>query len=242
MSNEKFYTKNWFIICSLIFFFPLGLFLMWHYKKFTQTWRVGLTVFMCTVFIFNWGDSNETSKSKTQEENQTEKQSDKEEKEEKENNKVKEKPKQSEVERKAEEARNKIQADKKKLEKEQKTKEKEKQKALERRANAETIEYALLEKKADSYAGAYVRYEGVIGNIEEHDGETKFNLMTNLDAETVEEIDVLYVEYDGVTEFLDGDFVRIFGTLDGMYQYETLKRDYAKMPLIEAEFVEKLLN
>ncbi|WP_268222150.1 hypothetical protein [Staphylococcus ureilyticus] len=37
--NEKWYKTNWFVILMLIFIFPLGLFLMWYFKKWNKTTR-----------------------------------------------------------------------------------------------------------------------------------------------------------------------------------------------------------
>src|SRR5690625_2876597 len=42
--DRKFYQTTWFIVLSLIFFFPLGLILMWRNKKFGKTARIVITV------------------------------------------------------------------------------------------------------------------------------------------------------------------------------------------------------
>ena len=44
--KEPFYSKIWFIVLMLLFCcFPIGLFLMWKYKKFNKPARVIITLF-----------------------------------------------------------------------------------------------------------------------------------------------------------------------------------------------------
>ena len=51
--SKKFYEKGWFCILMLILFFPVGLFLMWKYKIFSQTVRTIITVFIAIAFVGN---------------------------------------------------------------------------------------------------------------------------------------------------------------------------------------------
>lgn len=48
MIEEKrpFYKRSWFVILSLIMFFPLGLFLMWKFKKFNVAIRIVITTIL----------------------------------------------------------------------------------------------------------------------------------------------------------------------------------------------------
>lgn len=51
--KEPFYSKTWFIVLMLLFCcFPIGLFLMWKYKKFNKPARIIITLFYVIVFIF----------------------------------------------------------------------------------------------------------------------------------------------------------------------------------------------
>ena len=51
--KEPFYSKPWFIVLMLLFCcFPIGLFLMWKYKKFNKPARIIITLFYGIVFIF----------------------------------------------------------------------------------------------------------------------------------------------------------------------------------------------
>lgn len=38
--------KTWFVVLTLIFLFPIGLYFMWKYEKFPQVFRVGITIFL----------------------------------------------------------------------------------------------------------------------------------------------------------------------------------------------------
>lgn len=49
--KTPFYQSTWFIILMLVFFFPIGVFLMWKYKRFNKIVRAVLTVFFLWVLI-----------------------------------------------------------------------------------------------------------------------------------------------------------------------------------------------
>lgn len=54
MRKEKvpFYQSTWFIILMTFFcFFPLGLFLMWKYKKFSKPVRIAISAFFVVIMI-----------------------------------------------------------------------------------------------------------------------------------------------------------------------------------------------
>lgn len=48
----KFYEKTWFLWLSLIFFAPLGIFLLWRQQKFSKVPRIILAVFFSFFFLF----------------------------------------------------------------------------------------------------------------------------------------------------------------------------------------------
>ena len=50
LTEEKIYQKTWFIIACLIVFFPVGIFLMWKYHKFSKVIRVIVSIVV--IFIF----------------------------------------------------------------------------------------------------------------------------------------------------------------------------------------------
>ena len=53
-SMQKFYKKTWFMWVMLIFFAPIGIFLMHQYKRFNPTARLILSIFIGVVFISEW--------------------------------------------------------------------------------------------------------------------------------------------------------------------------------------------
>jgi hypothetical protein len=56
-----FYQSGWFTILFLIFFFPVGLYLMWRYKKFHMVARVIVSTFYAFVmFSTIWGGSKDS--------------------------------------------------------------------------------------------------------------------------------------------------------------------------------------
>lgn len=65
--DEKIYQKNWFVILFLIIFWPVGLCLMWIYKK---NWHMAVKIVISALLavgtvavIFGWGESTSSSPS-----------------------------------------------------------------------------------------------------------------------------------------------------------------------------------
>lgn len=65
--NQKWYEKNLAIILLLIFFFPVGLFLMWKYSKWNKVAKIVISIFFGIVLISNMGSkkTNQTATTKT---------------------------------------------------------------------------------------------------------------------------------------------------------------------------------
>jgi len=51
--KQSFLETAWFCILMLFFFFPVGLYLMWHYKKFNSVVRIIITVFFIIAIFMN---------------------------------------------------------------------------------------------------------------------------------------------------------------------------------------------
>lgn len=49
--NEKFYNRDWFLWLTLIFFAPVGIFLLWKRRRFNTFARVALTAFFGIIFL-----------------------------------------------------------------------------------------------------------------------------------------------------------------------------------------------
>lgn len=50
--EKKFYQRNWFILLLLVFFFPVGLFLMWKYADWKKAIKIIVTVVVAIMFIY----------------------------------------------------------------------------------------------------------------------------------------------------------------------------------------------
>lgn len=50
----KWYKSSWFVILSLIFFFPLGLFLMWYFKKWSLMARIIVTIVIAIISVISF--------------------------------------------------------------------------------------------------------------------------------------------------------------------------------------------
>ncbi|MRF37174.1 hypothetical protein GIJ44_21025, partial [Staphylococcus sp. KY49P] len=70
MSNEKWYQRNWFVIFTLIIFFPVGLFLMWYFKKWNKSARWVITGIFALLLIISFFTEDE-SQSENQEKSTT---------------------------------------------------------------------------------------------------------------------------------------------------------------------------
>lgn len=65
--NEKFYQKTWF--CIVMMFcccFPLGIFLMWKYKKFNQPVRIIISAFFAIMIIISIVNGQTDSETKSE--------------------------------------------------------------------------------------------------------------------------------------------------------------------------------
>jgi len=65
--NQKWYEKNFVIILFLIFFFPVGLFLMWKYTNWNKVVKIVISIFFGIVVIANLtgNKNNQTQTTKT---------------------------------------------------------------------------------------------------------------------------------------------------------------------------------
>lgn len=65
--NQKFYEKDWFLWVSLIFFAPVGIFLLWKNKKFNKNVTIALTAIFSIWFIIalSHGGKNESPQETT---------------------------------------------------------------------------------------------------------------------------------------------------------------------------------
>lgn len=71
--KTKWYQKNWFVILMLLFVFPVGLFLMWYFKKWNKParWIVTIVILLACVFAIFDNSEEKDNDIKTSEENKT---------------------------------------------------------------------------------------------------------------------------------------------------------------------------
>src|SRR5699024_8244701 len=130
--EKKFYQKNWFVILTLIFVFPIGLYLMWRHTDWKPKTKKIVTGIVSFIFILNLFSSDDESKNDVSsttniEEPKTEEISKNDETEEEKERKEKEdlEAKKKEEEKKAKEQEEKERKEKQKQEEAKKKKEQE---------------------------------------------------------------------------------------------------------------------
>src|SRR5699024_8181670 len=62
MEEKKFYQKNWFVILTLIFVFPIGLYLMWRRTDWKPKTKKIVTGIVSVIFVLNLFSSDDESK------------------------------------------------------------------------------------------------------------------------------------------------------------------------------------
>ncbi|WP_085506530.1 hypothetical protein [Thalassobacillus devorans] len=106
-------------------------------------------------------------------------------------------------------------------------------KIAEKKENAQTIDFKQLDKNADRHAGEYVTYTGEIIQIMEGNDLTQIRLALDDWGDQV-----LFVEYNGYTDFVEGDNVTIYGEVYGSYSYESQAGWEITLPGILADSIE----
>ncbi|MDK8643495.1 hypothetical protein [Niallia taxi] len=119
-----------------------------------------------------------------------------------------------------------------------KAEEKAKKEAEEKKANAQPIEYAQFKKNPDRHTGEYVKYEGQIIQIMEGDDLTQIRLAVTQDSFGWNSNDLIFVEYDGLTDFVEEDVVTIYGEVYGSYNYESQAGWDITLPAVLADTIE----
>ncbi|WP_100400238.1 MerC domain-containing protein [Bacillus sp. FJAT-44742] len=102
-----------------------------------------------------------------------------------------------------------------------------------KKQTADTIDFAHLEKNPDRYIGEYVTYSGEIAEIQESNGYTVVRLALD-DFYS----DIIWVEYDGYTDFVTEDKVTIYGEVWGSHSYTSQAGWEITVPAIMADVIE----
>ncbi|WP_226640035.1 hypothetical protein [Bacillus tropicus] len=118
-----------------------------------------------------------------------------------------------------------------KEEADKKSREKQKQ-------EAKQIRYAELKKNPDKFKMEFVKYQGEILQIMESGSSTVIRLAVTKEAYGYNFNDIVYVTYDGTTQFVDKDVVTVYGRVMGSHTYESTAGYQITLPHIEAQIIE----
>jgi Bacterial Ig domain len=113
-----------------------------------------------------------------------------------------------------------------------------KEKATAKRSTAKTIDYKQFNKNPDRLKGEYVKYTGQILQIMEGEGRTQIRLAVTQTSYGWDVNDIVFVEYDGLTDFVDEDIVTIYGEVFGAYSYTSQAGWEITLPAVIADSVE----
>lgn len=95
------------------------------------------------------------------------------------------------------------------------------------------LDYGLLNKNAEKYKGQYVKYSGEIFQIQEYD-EIGMILLETDDSYN----DLIYVIYTGSNDFVEDDYVTVYGVIEGYKDYETKGGTINSVPLMDGIYIE----
>lgn len=126
-----------------------------------------------------------------------------------------------------------------KAKEEKEAKEAEEKAEAELKASAKTIEYAQMIKNPDRHAGEYVKYRGQIIQIQEGEDMTVIRLAVTQESYGWNSSEVIWVEVDGYTDFVDEDIVTVYGTVVGSHSYTSQAGWEITVPAMLADTVEK---
>lgn len=108
------------------------------------------------------------------------------------------------------------------------------------RTNAKSIEYAQLKKDPNKYSGQYAKYTGEIVQILEDGNNTVIRLAVTKDDFGYNFGDIVFVKYQGTTDYVEKDIVTVYGTLDGSYTYKSQAGWDISVPSMSADFFDKV--
>ena len=138
-----------------------------------------------------------------------------------------------------------IKAEKERLAAEKAAKEKaEAEKAEQERLAAEeaerqkyerTIDFAHLNKNADKYAGEPYKFYGQIVQIMESNSYTTIRMSVTQTSYGWSLSDIIYVEYDGTTDFVEDDVITVYGTVFGSHSYTSQAGYNISLPAVIAK-------
>lgn len=105
--------------------------------------------------------------------------------------------------------------------------------------SCKTIPYKHLKKNLDKYAGRRYKARGQILQIMEDFNRTEMRIAVTRDSWGWNIDDVIYVTYDGTTDFVEEDVVTVYGEITGSYSYTSVAGWQITVPGVKAKYIEK---
>ena len=219
--KENWYESTGIIIMFLIIFFPVGLFLMWKYGKWSKVPKIIVSVFWGLIIVANMGNNNNATTSSTKPTTEV-----------KEEVKEEKTPEQTEQEKKdAEEkaAKEKQEADAKAAQKAEAIRIAEEKELAE--YDSSTITFDNLARNPEQFKYQKVKFTGKIVQVIEGNKQTQYRMNINDDYNQVV---LLTVDKDMLKDgkILVDDNIIIKGKSEGTVDYQTVLGAKVTIPSI----------
>lgn len=101
------------------------------------------------------------------------------------------------------------------------------------KGNCSAIDFNLLNKNADNHTGEKLKFTGKILQISENSNGGYIRLGVNGSYS-----DVVYVDYKGTNNFVEGDTITVYGVCKGDYSYTSTIGAKITLPKIDAKYIE----
>lgn len=95
------------------------------------------------------------------------------------------------------------------------------------------ITFEQLNSDTNTYRGQRVTYRGQIDQVIHGHGETYYRI-------DVGNVDIIYVTVNGYQDFVEDEYVQIWGEVKGSYTYESIAGYTITLPHIEVEYIEEV--
>lgn len=101
---------------------------------------------------------------------------------------------------------------------------------------ANTPRYKQLKKNADKYKWTKAIYTGKVVQVQEGDNITHLRIEVTKGEYNIWS-DVIFVVYEGTTDIVEDDIVKVYGELQGDYEYESQAGWKIHVPRLDAEVI-----
>ena len=105
--------------------------------------------------------------------------------------------------------------------------------------SCKAIAYKKLKKNPDKYAGEKYKARGQILQIMEGFGTTQMRIAVTKTSWGWDFDDVIYVTYEGTTDFVEEDVVTVYGEVTGSYSYTSVAGWNITVPGVDVKYIEK---